>query len=275
VKSIKTVLVLLALSAISFAQAATASASSPCAPVTSYIGATPPAVANPQPVAQAFDVAYVLSLPTAVQPLIGVFQFVSSPAGLVCTLLGNGWTQARQIATFDALVEQGYGSRLIGSVATMGWDPYSVVSMYSSMGANQINNSIQIGLGQCGQYALPGAPPLPLCNLGAYPTSPQPGWITIPPVASLFAKGANIPALLAQWYPPFAAPIAVTPAAVVDPVGTQEWPGSQLYYNAPGSAPNSYPNGTNYSDSRGTFIHISMATPFGNESWWQLVTPAN
>jgi len=82
-----------------------------------------------------------------------------------------------------------------------------------------------------------------------------------------------------------AAPIQLPPPAIPappsDPVGPPD--GSfvtmgaetyNTYYNVAGETPAQYPNGTKFTDSRGTFLHIENATPFGISSRWALIPSA-
>jgi hypothetical protein len=65
------------------------------------------------------------------------------------------------------------------------------------------------------------------------------------------------------------------PTTPTDPVGAQQTPGSNLYSNADGVNESNYPNGAEYTDARGTFVHQVDATPFGNTSWWTLAAPTS
>ena len=79
-----------------------------------------------------------------------------------------------------------------------------------------------------------------------------------------------------------AAPIQLPPPAIAAPpadpigppdgsfvtVGTQTY---ATYYNVSGETPIQYPNGSKFSDSRGTFMHVENATPFGISSRWALI----
>ena len=82
-----------------------------------------------------------------------------------------------------------------------------------------------------------------------------------------------------------AAPLQPTPPAIPpppsDPVGPAtgnyiSWGGIQIptFENVPGETPTQYPNGTPFTDSRGTFVHIEMPTPFGISSEWGLLPAA-
>jgi hypothetical protein len=178
------------------------------------------------------------------------------------------------LAQFQSLIARGYGAFLLS--VGIGGDPYSVFSTLSATGETWAPNATQIPLGAQGQYSLPGITPYPGYSLGPYPTTKPAGWITVPPMTQLLAPGANVSALLAAWYPPFnppAPPPPPAPPAPTDPVGAQ-MTGTPDYYDAPGANETPYPNGAEYTDSRGTFIHNVVATPFGTVSYWALIAAA-
>jgi hypothetical protein len=223
----------------------------------------------PVNVQQAFNAAYVASLPTPVQALF-TFESIGNPG--VLTLVGI-MPFPQYLAQFQSLIARGYGAFLLS--VGIGGDPYSVFSTLAAIGETWVPNATQIPLGLSGQYSLPGVTPEPGYSLGAYPTTLPAGWITVPPMAQLLAPGANVSALLAAWYPPFNPPTPAAPAppAPTDPVGAQ-MTGTSDYYNAPGAIETTYPNGSEYTDSRGTFIHNVVATPFGTVSYWSLLAAA-
>lgn len=68
---------------------------------------------------------------------------------------------------------------------------------------------------------------------------------------------------------PIAPPLPVIPPPPSDPVGpdqgTQDLQGREMYYNVSGD---SFVNGQRFTDARGTFVHVVIATPFGMESYW-------
>lgn len=203
---------------------------------------------------QLFNAAYWASLPTPVQ-----------------ALNNTSLSSAQKIALFDSLIAQGFGAYLLVVLDLWGYDPYTWFADMSAMGFTWQAPATAIQLGQTGQYAIPGTIPQP-GSLGTYPVVPPAGApsVVIPPMAQLVATGANVTALLAQWFPPYNAP-KPAPSAPTDPVGLAIAPGSIYYLNAPGVDQSNWPNGSEYSDSRGSFVHIVVATPFGNESQWMLV----
>lgn len=225
----------------------------------------------PVNVQQAFNVAYVASLPTPVQALF-TFEYIGNPG--VLTLVSN-MPFPQYLAQFQSLIARGYGAFLLS--VGIGGDPYSVFSTLSAIGETWVPNATQIPLGLPGQYSGPGQSLIyPGYSLGPYPTTKPAGWITVPPMAQLLAPGANVSALLGAWYPPFnlpAPPPPPAPPAPTDPVGAQ-MTGTSDYYDAPGANETTYPNGAEYTDSRGTFIHSLVATPFGTVSYWTLLAAA-
>ena len=71
---------------------------------------------------------------------------------------------------------------------------------------------------------------------------------------------------------PIQPPVPVPVPAPNDPVGPAQGvansAGQQMYYTVTGDTS---PNGTVFSDTRGTFVKVVIATPFGNEAYWEKV----
>ena len=131
-------------------------------------------------------------------------------------------------------------------------------------------------------------------QLGAPPAPPQLAMLNQPLAIQLFttlsdgiaglAPGTPIPPLDLNSAISYVqlAPIQLPPPAIPPPpadpigppdgsfvtVGTQTYP---TYYNVSGETPATYPNGTKFTDSRGTFMHVENATPFGISSRWALI----
>lgn len=66
------------------------------------------------------------------------------------------------------------------------------------------------------------------------------------------------------------------PTPIADPVGPllyTDSAGVGHYANVYGEKPTDYPNGTQFTDARGTFTHVVTPTPFFMESEWQLPAP--
>jgi hypothetical protein len=248
-KTLKLALLSAMIGAVAFAQSVV-----PVAPCKTNPAEVP--VATSVPLQQQFDAAYVLSLPTPVQALFP-FVYIGNPG--VCTLVGTE-SFAAYVAQYQSFVAQGYGNYL-PSVG-IGGDPYSVFLTLSALGETWIPNAGQIPLGLPGQYSLPGVTPQIGYSLGAYPTSQPTGWITVPAMSLLTSANANVSALLAAWFPPYAPPTAPTPTAFVSCVGIAEGAG---YYAANLTAPgcNILINGQVYTaDPRGAFTFIQSANPF-------------
>jgi hypothetical protein len=209
---------------------------------------------TPDQINDAIDAAYWASLPTPVQQL--------SVSGL---------SEAQYVSIQDSLIAQGYSRFLLAKIDVWRWRPCDYFNEQSDMGCTWQVPSTAIQLGQAGQYSLPNEVPQ-TGSLGAYPTTPPAGiaTITIPPMAELLAADADVASLLATWWPPYNPPTPVPPAPT-DPVGLQVSPGSNYYTNAAGVNENNYPNGSEFTDTRGTFVHQVTATPFGNESVWMIL----
>jgi len=212
-------------------------------------------VAATVPVQQAFDAAYVASLPVPVQALFH-FELIGNPA--VCTFVTTA-TADQQAQLFETLVQQGYGPSMVFAIAVDQWDPYVTFSMLSANGETWVANSVGVAAGSPKGYALPGATPLP-GQLGPYPTTPPVGTIVVPPVAQLSAANANVTLLLASWFPPF---------ATLNPVGSQSLTDAIIYLNTANVNQALFPNAVQYKDSRGTFSHVVVNAPTGAESYWE------
>lgn len=150
-------------------------------------------------VQEAFNVAYVKSLPPAVQKL-----FTLEEVGGVLMLV-NSLSQAERTALFKQLVADGYGDEMLALIENIGWDPYTVFSEWSQDGISWyppavLNGVVQPALGEPQQYALPNAYHEGMGLLGPYPTTKPTGWITIPPMAQLTAPGADVVAILKGWF---------------------------------------------------------------------------
>ena len=132
-------------------------------------------------------------------------------------------------------------------VMVWGWDAYLVMTMRSQFGYTWVPSALQPPVSIAPGVAQPGA-------VAYDPLHPPPGSIKV--------------SLTIQDYPPFAPPPqppAPIPAAQ-DPVGLQSI--GDIYYSVPGDA---YPDGAQFTDSRGTFEKHMIATPFGRSAYWEKV----
>jgi len=153
------------------------------------------------------NMAYVAGLPPQCQ---GVFQWNVLPQGE--RQLVSNRTLSQWLDLMNLLESFGYTKYMLGEVAWFMWEPYLVLVTYSNQGVTQIPNATQPQLGQAGQFALPNAFE-PGVNIAAYPTTPQPGWITVPPMSQLNDPNANVSELIAQWFPPWAQSLPTRAAA--------------------------------------------------------------
>ena len=94
-----------------------------------------------------------------------------------------------------------------------------------------------------------------------------PAFTNLPDATTSTSSGSATGTAEAQ---PASTPAPTTPT---DPVGALQTTGSNVYSDAAGVNESNYPDGSKYTDARGTFVHQVIATPFGNTSWWTLVAP--
>ena len=133
-----------------------------------------------------------------------------------------------------------------------GWDPWSINSQRVAAGLDWVPSALQQPLNSPTGYAMPGFAAGP--NQTPYPTIPPPNTIRV----------STNPA----DYPPFVTPVPKPPAPT-DAVGGLNF--GNIYFTVPGFT---YVNGQTYTDTRGTFTAVVVATPFGNEDYLELTTPA-
>ena len=203
------------------------------------------AFAQCTPSLSAFDAAYLAHQPPAVQALINTLETPSNVAAL-----------SQQAASLAA---QGY--IIDGPIDVWKWDPCLVMSQRVAWGLTWLPNAFQV------QILLTPTSNGPVLTIGGSPYSAT----ATPPAGSIIVSTD------ATSYPPYASPIP-TPSApaicaapgpptggCIDPVGPYDI--GNMYYTVTGD---NSPNGTSFTDSRGTFTKTVVPTPFGNESWWTL-----
>jgi hypothetical protein len=128
------------------------------------------------------------------------------------------------------------------------WDPYLVMTMRLNFGYTWVPAALQPPIMVAPGLSFPGEP-------SYNPNNPPAGSIPV---------SVNI-----QDYPPYAAPPSPVPPAptVEDPVGVQAI--GNLYLSVPGE---SYSDGAQYTDSRGTFVKHVAITPFGRNNYWEKIS---
>jgi len=127
------------------------------------------------------------------------------------------------------------------------WDPYLVMTMRAGYGYTWVPSALQAGVQMAPGLTTPGLIPYD-------PANPPEGSIRV---------STNV-----QDYPPFnppAQPAPPTPPSN-DPVGPQSV--GTLYLTVPGDT---YPDGAQYTDARGTFLKHVVITPFGRTGYWEKI----
>jgi hypothetical protein len=132
-------------------------------------------------------------------------------------------------------------------IMVWGWDAYLVMTMRAQLGYTWVPSALQ--------------PPVTIA-----PGDAQPGVVAynpLAPPAGSIRVSTNI-----QDYPPFTPapqPTPQTPASG-DPVVLQSI--GNIYLSVPGET---YPDGAEYTDSRGTFEKHLVVTPFGANAYWEKI----
>lgn len=126
-----------------------------------------------------------------------------------------------------------------------GWDPCQVMVLRKGFGYTWVPNALQAGVQIAPGIGTPG-------NLIPYdPNNPPAGAIKV--------------TIDAADLKPFDPPPPPKPAvAITDPVGPQSF--GNIYLTVAGD---DSPNGTPFTDDRGTFIKRMVATPFGRNAYWE------
>ena len=150
-----------------------------------------------------------------------------------------------------ALAAKGY--TIDAPIMIYGWDPYWCMTERANIGLTWVPSALQAGLGMPGQYSEPGLNTPG--TLGPYPATPPSGSIKV---------STNV-----ADYPPFdpPAPPAPAPAENTDPVGPLSV--GNLYLST--IAGLAYPDGSTYTEARGTFLKHVVITPFGRTNYWEKI----
>jgi len=132
-------------------------------------------------------------------------------------------------------------------IMVWGWDPYLAMQLRQQFGFTWVPSALQPPVTIAPGLAQPG--------VVAYdPSNPPPGSIKV---------STNI-----ADYPPFVPPPQPAPQtpASNDPVGMQSI--GNIYLSVPGET---YQDGAEFTDSRGTFQKHIVVTPFGRSSYWEKI----
>lgn len=187
------------------------------------------------PSQQSFDTAYWAAQPPAVVALS---------------------TQATATAAANAATVAAQGYIVDVPIDVYHWDACLVMASRAQYGYTWVPSAVQ--------PPLQVAPGLTYNGLTYNPATPPPGSIIVSTLASSY------PPFIAPK-PPAPAPSAICPPpgppsnGCVDPVGPLSV--GIIYLTVAGDTS---PNGTVFSDTRGTFSKSVFVTPFGNESFWTL-----
>jgi hypothetical protein len=148
-------------------------------------------------------------------------------------------TQAAELATSGFIIDV--------PIMVWAWDAYLVMTMRGQFGYTWVPSALQPPVTIAPNIAQPG--------VVAYdPLHPPPGSIKV---------STNL-----QDYPPFAPappPTPQTPAGE-DPVGLQSL--GNIYLSVTGET---YQDGAEFTDTRGTFLKHLVATPFGANAYWEKI----
>jgi hypothetical protein len=122
------------------------------------------------------------------------------------------------------------------------WDPYLVMTMRAQQGYTWVPSALQPPVSIAPGDTQPGVVPY-------NPSNPPPGSIKV---------STNL-----ADYPPYNPPPQPAPQTPPgnDPVGLQSI--GNIYLSVPGET---YPNGAQFTDSRGTFEKVVVVTPFGRNA---------
>lgn len=131
-------------------------------------------------------------------------------------------------------------------IMVWGWDPYLVMKLRSDFGYTWVPSALQPPVTIAPGLSAPGAIPYD-------PANPPSGAIRV--------------SLRAEDYPAFNLPAPATSAAAANgPVGVQSL--GVIYYSIPGET---FPDGANFTDARGTFVKHVVITPFGRSNYWEKI----
>jgi hypothetical protein len=151
--------------------------------------------------------------------------------------LGQRTTRAAALATQGFIVDV--------PIMVWGWDPYLVMSMRENYGYTWVPSALQTNISVAPGVTQPGA-------VAYDPTHPPPGSIKV---------SINV-----ADYPPYNPPPTPAPQLATDgdPVGPLS--SGTLYLSIAGDTS---PDGTKFTDSRGTFLKHVTITPFGRTNYWE------
>jgi len=152
--------------------------------------------------------------------------------------LGQRTTRAAALATQGFIVDV--------PIMVWGWDPYLVMTMRENYGYTWVPSALQTNISVAPGVTQPGA-------VAYDPTHPPAGSIKVS------TNIADYPPLT----PPPASPLVASDGDPVGPlsIGT-------LYLSVVGDTS---PDGTKFTDSRGTFLKHVTITPFGRTNYWEKV----
>jgi hypothetical protein len=167
-------------------------------------------------------------------------------------------SQPPAVQALRALVDPDQRANAAAELATEGftidvpimvwaWDAYLVMTMRAQFGYTWVPSALQ--------------PPVTIA-----PGDAQPGVVAYDPFhapAGAIKVSTNI-----QDYPPFTLAPSPTPQKPGggDPVGAQSI--GNIYLSVPGET---YPDGAEFTDARGTFEKRLVVTPFGANAYWEKV----
>jgi len=132
-------------------------------------------------------------------------------------------------------------------IMVWGWDPWKLMTYRQNMGFTWVPSALQQNISVAPGVSLPAA-------VAYNPLAPPFGSIKV---------STNI-----ADFPPYNAPPPPVPVTT-ELVGPQAV--GSMYLTVVGDTS---PAGTMFSDARGTFEKYIAPTPFGNNAWWILMTPA-
>lgn len=183
------------------------------------------------------------STQTAFDAAYWLFQ---PPQVRALALIGDQDQRAAQAAT---LATQGFVIDV--PIMVWMWDPYLVMTMRVNYGYTWVPSALQPPVSMVPGLSVPGV-------MVYDPTHPPAGSIKV---------STNI-ADYPPFNPPQPPPSSSAPPPPSDPVGIQSV--GTLYQSIPGDV---LPDGSYYTDSRGTFVKHVIPMPFGTDRYWELITP--
>jgi len=161
--------------------------------------------------------------------------------------LQNVTPYTTRVTQATALAQQGFTVDV--PIMVWNWDACLTMFYRQSYGYAWVPSALQPNISVAPGVTQPGAT--------AYnPNSPPPGSIRVDTNAADYVP----------FIPPPPPPNTQQPTVLVGPLSF-----GTMYLTVPYD---NSPAGTKYTDSRGTFVKFVQATPFGNEAYWILQTPA-